>query len=203
MSAKNIFRKVFENFRVYKVKLRLRQALKKSFKKIEANSLICSYDKFPKRHRSKLRQICWKAAETIIEKNFGQFPGKIVDLHSTSFENILKVFRDNNFDLRLRQASEKSLNNSEAVLLNCGNNKFWDFPRRNSQLNWSIRPKRESWKVLQKIQGENVELRLRQVFRKSYNFSETKRLICRWKVLVTYGHIFQAKKVHWSQDDFL
>ena len=174
MSAKNIFRKVLDKFRVNRVKLRLRQALKKSYKNIQANSLICSYDKFPKRRRSKLRQFCWNAAETIIEKYFGQFPGKIVDRHSTSFENVLKVFRDNNFDLRLRQASEKSLNNSEAVMLNCGNNKFWDFPRRNSQLYWSSRPKREFWKVLQKIQGKNVELRLRQVFRMSYNFSGAK-----------------------------
>ena len=122
--AKNIFRKVFDKFRVNKFKLRLRQALKNSFKNIQSKLLICRYDKFQKRLRSKLRQICWNAAETIIEKNFGQFPGKIVGLHSTNFENVLKVFRDTNFDLRLRQASEKSFKNIQAKLLICSYDKF-------------------------------------------------------------------------------
>ena len=91
MSARNIFRKVFDKVRVNKAKLRLRQALKKSYKNNQAKLLNCSYAKFPKTLRSKPRQNCWKAAGTIIEKYFGQFRGKNFELLHACFENVLKL----------------------------------------------------------------------------------------------------------------
>ena len=46
MSAKNILRGVLEEFRINKVKLRLRQALKMSYKNIEAKSGFSSMKSF-------------------------------------------------------------------------------------------------------------------------------------------------------------
>ena len=51
-------------------------------------------------------------------------------------------------------------------MLNCDYVKIGEYPGRNSQQSWSSRPKGEFRKVIQKIRGENVELRLRQAFEK-------------------------------------
>ena len=107
----------------------------------------------------------------------------------------------------------KCLSKSESKIMNWGKSnfgmfwnvevKFWEYPRGNSQQNWSGRAKREFRKVLQKIQGGNVELPLRQVLRSCFKFSGVERLNCSWKVLGRYETSFEAKKVKWSQDEFL
>ena len=86
-------------------------------------------------------------------------------------------------------------------MLNCGYIK--NRPGRNSQQNWLSRPKGEIRKVLQKIQGENVELRVRQAFEKVLQNFGAKRLNCSWKASGRYETSFEAKKVNWTQDKLL
>ena len=76
---RTFFEDFSKNFELIRWNCVLRQALKLSYKKHRGKIWICIYDKFPKRLRRKLRQVCWNAAETITENNLVDFQAKMLN----------------------------------------------------------------------------------------------------------------------------